>query len=222
MEEAICILGGYLIGCINPSYIIARIRGFDIRTKGSMNAGASNAVITMGKGIGFFSAVFDILKAFLATRLAVYIFAECALAFPLSGAACILGHIFPFFIRFRGGKGLACLGGIVLSFDWRIFLILLGAEAVLLLITDYICFVPMTASVAFPVIYAVRTGDAWGTAALAVTAVLINLRHIENLKRIKNGTEAHFSLIWKRKDEVSRIGMEEEDRNWTGCGDKKK
>ena len=80
----------------------------------------------------------------------------------------------------------------------------------------------MTASVAFTVIYAVRTGDAFGTAALAVTAVLINLRHIENLKRIKNGTEAHFSLIWKRKDEVSRIGMEEEDRNWTGRGDKKK
>ena len=68
VEELLCVLGGYVVGSVNPSYIIARIKGFDIRTKGSKNAGASNAVITMGKWVGIFSALFDIFKAFAQSR----------------------------------------------------------------------------------------------------------------------------------------------------------
>lgn len=214
VEELLCVLGGYVVGSVNPSYIIARIKGFDIRTKGSKNAGASNAVITMGKWVGIFSALFDIFKAFAVTRLAEYLFPECSLAFALSGSACILGHIFPALLGFRGGKGLACLAGVLLSFDWRLFLVFLGAEAVIVLVTDYICFVPMTASVAFTAVYAVLTKNALGTLAFTVATLAILFRHLDNLKRIKNGDEAHFSLLWKRQEEVKRIGLEEEDRKW--------
>ena len=105
---------GYSLGCINPAYILARIKGFDIHEKGSGNAGASNALITMGKLRGFFCAAFDIAKAALAVLLARLLFPNVD-TFAVSASCAILGHIFPFYLRFRGGKGLACLCGAVLT-----------------------------------------------------------------------------------------------------------
>ena len=151
MSSFLCILIGYGVGMINPSYLIARARGFDIRKSGSGNAGASNAVITMGKGVGIFSALFDIFKAFFVTVCAGALFPETICARELAGCACILGHIFPAVMGFRGGKGLACLGGLILALDWRLFLILLAGEMLLAFAVDYICVVPMTAAVIFPV-----------------------------------------------------------------------
>lgn len=196
---------GYLIGGINPSYVIAKIKGFDIRKHGSGNAGASNAVITMGKKIGLISALFDIFKAYAAVKLAVYLFAETALAGVVAGVSCILGHIFPFLMKFRGGKGLACLGGVVLAFHPMVFLLLLAAELILVLLIDYICVVPITASIAFPIIYNVMARDRIGALIYGLAAVVIVLKHVENLKRIRNGTEAHLSFLWRRKKEIERL-----------------
>ena len=72
----------------------------------------------------------------------------------------------------------------------------------------------MTASVAFTAVYAVLTKNALGTLAFTVATLAILFRHLDNLKRIKSGDEAHFSLLWKRQEEVKRIGLEEEDRKW--------
>ena len=149
----LCILFGYLIGGINPSYIIGRLRGFDIRKKGSGNAGASNAVIVMGKAIGIGSAIFDILKATAAYWLALFIFTDLTYAAEIAGVACILGHMFPVYMKFRGGKGLACLGGVLLAMDWRFFLAILATEILLCILVNYICIVPITASIAMPIAY---------------------------------------------------------------------
>ena len=95
---------GYLIGCINTAAIIARCKGFDIRQKGSGNAGASNALVTMGKGPAVISALVDILKAFLPVFLLLHVIplpAECAHVPVLTGAAVILGHMFPFWMDYR-------------------------------------------------------------------------------------------------------------------------
>lgn len=202
-----CAAIGYFVGCINPSYIFAKLRGFDIRKRGSANAGASNALITMGKAVGIISALFDIFKAFFVTKLCVHIFDNFSLAFSLSAVFCILGHIFPVYMKFSGGKGLACLGGVILSYDWRVFLIMLAAEIIVVLVTDYICFVPITASAAFPVIYGIRTGDMWGTLLFSAAAVAIILKHIENLVRIKKKTEMKFSYLWHRDEEVERMSQ---------------
>ena len=201
---------GYLIGGINPAYIIAKIRGFDIRRHGSGNAGASNAVITMGKKVGIISALFDIIKAFLAVLLAEKIFAT-AVAGSVAGAACIIGHIFPIFMGFRGGKGLACLGGVILAYDPIVFLILLAIELILVLLVDYICIVPITASIIFPILYGFMTRDAIGIAMFSVASLVMLYKHIENLKRIRNGTEAHFSFLWKRNKEIERLQAETYD-----------
>ena len=204
MEYVYCTLIGYLIGCFNPSFLLGRIKGVDIKKKGSGNAGASNALILFGKLSGIICALLDILKAYLAIKLTEALFAEFALSFVITGSACILGHIFPFYMKFRGGKGLACLGGMVLAFDWRVFVVLLASELVMVLIVDYICFVPMSASPVFAVIYGIMTKDIIGTVILLLISLVIIFKHIENLRRIKKGTEARFSFLWN-KDEKARL-----------------
>lgn len=199
MEYAICVILGYLIGSFNPAYLIGRLNGTDIRHSGSGNAGASNALMHFGKKIGILCAVCDIAKACLVIVLCKSLFPDLTSSVALSGCACILGHIFPFYMSFKGGKGLACYGGLILMFDWRVFLIFLASELVIVLITDYICFVPLTACIAFPITYAVMTHDTVGVCVLAVVAAVIIFKHVINLKRIKAGTEARFKQTLLKK-----------------------
>lgn len=205
MQAALCSLLGYFIGGINPAYIISKLKGFDIRDRGSGNAGASNAMMTMGKKAGAFIALFDICKAVFAVLIAVKLFPQLKLAKIISGAFCILGHIFPVFMKFHGGKGLACLGGFVLAYDLELFLLLLTCEVFLALAFDYVCVVPLSGSAIFTVIYAFTTGNLVGTLILALISIVILYKHVENLKRIQNGTEAHVSFLWKKDQEIDRI-----------------
>ena len=209
MQILLCSLTGYLIGNINPSYIISRLRGFDIRERGSGNAGASNAIMTMGKKVGAVSALFDIFKAFFASVLAAQLFPQLKFAKILSGCSCIIGHIFPVFMNFHGGKGLASLAGTILAFDPELFITLLILEIIIGFSLDYICVVPITGSALFMAYYAFITGDATGTLLLALTAVIILFKHIENLRRIQNGTEAHLSFLWHKDQELERIKKNE-------------
>ena len=204
MQTALCSLLGYFIGGIIPAYIISRIKGFDIRERGSGNAGASNAMMTMGKKIGAAIAAFDILKAVCAVLIAAKIFPQLKLAKLLSGSFCILGHIFPALMKFHGGKGLACLGGFILAYDPHLFILLFVCELVLAFLLDYVCFIPLSGSAMFTLIYAFSTGDPIGTLILALISVVILCKHVENLKRIQNGTEAHISFIWKKDQEIER------------------
>ncbi|MCR4794992.1 MAG: glycerol-3-phosphate acyltransferase [Ruminococcus sp.] len=205
MNILICAIMGYCIGGINPAYIIARIKGFDIRKRGSGNAGASNAMMTMGKKVGAFIAVFDIFKAFCAVIIAAKLFPQLKIAKILAGSFCILGHIFPVLMGFRGGKGLACLGGMIMAYDIRIFGILLICELVLGLTLDYVCVIPITGSMIFTTIYAFTTSDPVGTLMLSAISIIVLLKHIENLKRIQNRTEAHISFLWRKDEEIRRI-----------------
>jgi len=207
----VCVLIGYFVGGINPAYIIGRFKGFDIRGRGSGNAGASNAVIVMGKGIGIFTALFDIAKAYVSVKLAAVLFPQLKLAGVLCGSACILGHIFPPLMRFKGGKGLACLGGMVLALDWPVFVILLASELVLVLVVDCSCIGPLTASIVYPIIFALRTGSIAGGVILALVAVIMLYKHIENIKRIINGEEAHFSYLWNKDKELERLKEKTEE-----------
>ncbi|WP_028520320.1 glycerol-3-phosphate acyltransferase [Ruminococcus flavefaciens] len=205
MQIALCALIGYFFGNINPAFIIAKFKGFDIRQRGSGNAGASNTVITIGKKAGLFVALFDIAKAVAASLIAAYFFPQLKFAKILSGSCCILGHIFPVLMKFHGGKGLASLGGTILAFNPLVFLLLLIFEIVLGFSMDYVCIVPVTGSVIFTMIYALLTGDPIGTAILSAVSLIILFKHIENFKRIQNGTEAHISFLWKKDQEIARI-----------------
>ena len=210
MKYVLCIIIGYLIGTVNPSYIIAKLRGFDIREKGSKNAGASNALILFGKVIGIGCALFDIAKATFAIWLCGKLFPELAYSFAVVGVACIFGHVFPFYMKFRGGKGLACLGGMILVFDWRVFLIMLTAEIIVAIVTDYICFVPLTASAVFPIVYGIMRRDIWGALIIALILPLMLYKHKENLKRIKQKTEMPFSFLWNKDKAIEKTNISKE------------
>ena len=210
MKYVFCILIGYLIGEINPSYIIAKLRGFDIREKGSKNAGASNALILFGKVLGIGCALFDIAKATFAIWLCGKLFPELTYSFAVTGVACILGHVFPFYMDFKGGKGLACLGGMILAFDCRVFLIMLAAEIIVAIVTDYICFVPLTASAVFPIVYGIMRQDARGALIISLILPLMIYKHKENLKRIKQKTEMPFSFLWNKDKALAKTNISKE------------
>lgn len=209
MQLILCSLIGYFVGNINAAYIISKLRGFDIRERGSGNAGASNATMVMGKKAGLITALFDITKAAVISALAVYLFPKLRFAKILSGSACIIGHIFPILMHFHGGKGLACLAGLIISYNPQLFLFLLVIEMFLGFGLDYICVVPITGSLLFTSIYALTTADPSGTMILACVSMVILYKHIENLQRIQESTEAHISFLWKKDKEIERIKQHE-------------
>lgn len=204
-EYAVCMLIGYLIGTFNPAYILGALKSVDIRSIGSGNAGASNALLNFGKAAGVICALLDIGKTCLAIFICMMIFPHFESASIICGAFCIIGHIFPFYMRFRGGKGLACYGGLLIMYNWKLFLMLLSLELVIALLSGYICFVPITASVIFPITYAFISGDAIGTAIILAVAVVIWLKHTENIKRIVAGKEIRISYLWKKDKELDRV-----------------
>lgn len=204
-----CVAAGYFIGCINPAFIIGRIKGYDVRSSGSKNAGASNTVIMAGKLAGVLVALLDIFKAALSWRLCQALFPQFALAGILGGVACILGHMFPVFLHFCGGKGLACIGGIVLAYDPATFLIMLAITCVIGFATNYIAIATVSIAAIWPVYYGVTTGFWAGAAVLAVPFVPILLRHMTNFRRIRAGEELRLNFLWKKDSELERIGYED-------------
>ncbi len=208
MPEAVlgCCVIGYLLGNINPAFLFARRKGYDPRVDGSGNAGASNAFILAGKLAFFATAILDILKAFLACRLCRYFFGALPVAEQIGGVACILGHMFPAALRFRGGRGLASLGGLILSWDWRAFLALLALAILIAFVTNYICFVAPTMSLLFPALYYARTRYLPAALVLLIPAVPIFFKHAENFRRIREGTEVRMSYLWNKDGELRRTG----------------
>lgn len=204
MDYIICLCFGYLVGTVNPSYLFAMKKGFDIRKKGSGNAGASNAFITMGNTVGILCIFLDIFKSFAIVKLATLLFPAAPLAFVITASACILGHIFPFYMKFRGGKGLACMGGALLAYSPTIFFIALLSAAILAFTIDFICVVPLSASIVLPVLYGFAKQDIIGMLILLCVGGIIIWRHKENLIRIKNGSEMHLSYIWNKDKEIQQ------------------
>lgn len=214
MQVVLCAAMGYLIGSINPSYILGRIKGVDIRKHGSGNAGATNATMIMGKAVGLLCALLDIFKAFAAYKLAVRLFPLLVYAGVLAGSACVIGHIFPVWMGFSGGKGLACIGGMILAHNWRLFLTLLAAEIVLVLLLRYICAMALSVSIIFPMTYVWSTGDLIGMAILLLLVPVVVYKHLPNLRRIKEGKEARISWLWNPEAEERRLEKEFTDQEW--------
>lgn len=215
MIEAIvvCAVLGYLIGGVNPAYVLAKIKGFDIRTEGSGNAGASNATIMLGKKAGVICALFDIFKAYFAVRVSMRLYPLLKIAGIITGACCILGHIFPVFLNFRGGKGLASLGGVLMAYNLRFFFGLLLAELVLVLVVDYICIVPTSGSFIFAVVLAIQSGILYAM-SFAPVVLVIFMRHRDNFRRMHYGVEARVSYLWRKQKEIDRL-----EKNWYALSD---
>lgn len=204
-----CLAIGYLLGSINPSFLIGLIKGYDPRREGSGNAGASNTVIMAGKMAGLFVALLDILKAAVAWWTCQALFPELRLAGILGGVAAQLGHMFPVWLHFHGGRGLACLGGICLAYNPRSLLLMLAVAILIGILTNYVCIVTVSMSVIFPVYYGLVTAFWLGAAVLAIPIIPIFCKHLVNFRRIKSGDELRLSFLFNKQKELERIGRAE-------------
>ncbi len=193
---------GYAFGCLNLAYFLARVRGFDIRDKGSNNAGASNATVTMGLPVGVAVGVHDIAKSCLAALLAGFLLPDLPYAGVVAGVAAVLGHIFPFYLRFRGGKGLASFLGLTLAIDWKFFLCMILAILLITLVTDYIALGTFTAIVSFPAYLFLRHMGMILVALVCVASAVILWKHVENIRRLLAGEEIGLRRAMSKKDKV--------------------
>lgn len=192
MGYLLAILGGYLLGCSNMALYLSKIKKVDIRAGGSGNLGASNAVILMGWGAGVLTAVHDIGKAILAVILAKVFLPELDHIGAVAGVSCVLGHIYPFYLKFKGGKGFASYLGMTVALNWKIALAVLVLVVVVTLITDYIVAATTTTIVVVPVWLGIVAQSLVFALILLIASAVIAWKHRENYVRMYHGTEIGF------------------------------
>jgi len=207
MNYAILIIGAYLVGSIPFALIIARAHGKDLRSIGSGNIGATNLSRALGRKWAYFCFCLDVTKGLAPMLVATKLIssppniAEIFLWLAV-GCAAILGHIFPIYIKFRGGKGVATSFGVGLGL-WPYYTIcavlVFAVWATVVLLWRYISLASIVASTVFPValILAIILTPGWNfvnlwplLAAAAVIAIMVVVRHRENIKRLIAGTES--------------------------------
>lgn len=193
---------GYLLGSLNLAWFLSKAKGFDIRSHGSNNAGASNATITMGLKVGVAVALHDVVKSCLAGLLAGLLFPSLPAAPAIAGVAAVLGHVFPFYLGFKGGKGFAPFLGLTLALDWRFFLAIILVVLLITLITDYIVLGTFTTIVSFPIyLFFIHAGFVI-VSIVCVASLVIFCKHFINLKRLASGQEIGLRRAMSKKDRI--------------------
>lgn len=199
MKASLCLLLGYLLGALNPAALFAKLKNVNLKETGTKNLGASNATIVLGRSYGAIVMVLDILKGYLAGRIAKWLFPQLAIAGYLAGLAAIVGHVFPFYMHFQGGKGLAAFGGMVCFHSpWLLLFYLTGGVA-LMLIFNYSVFLPLFAAVTFPIVVLVQTGDMGIFLVSLAAGILVAWRHWENIGKIRRGEEKPVREVFATK-----------------------
>ena len=199
MQYLICIAIGYLLGCINPAYIIGKMHGVDIREYNTGNAGASNVTTAFGWKEGVITAVIDILKSFAAAMICASLYPNMEAAPFIGGACAILGHIFPFYLGFRGGKGYASYMGMAFAVNWKFALILVVLGVVITLVTDYIALATMSTTVVTPVYYLFKHQSYLVIGILLLLMAVIFYKHRINIVRIIHKEEIGLRNVNKHR-----------------------
>ncbi len=198
------IISAYLIGSIPTSVWIGRMfYEVDVRTKGSKNAGATNTIRVLGYKAGIPVLIFDVLKGWFAVYIANYFWNE-SLTFPdlldlkiILAIAAVLGHIFPVYVGFKGGKGIATLFGIGIALFPEAALIVVGIFILVFIFTGYVSLSSIIASVSFPFVEILLLGhDEYITLIILSIAVgvFVPFIHRKNIKRLMNKEESKFSF----------------------------
>lgn len=219
----VCLAIGYAFGLIQTSYILGRINGIDIREHGSGNAGTTNTLRVLGRKAGLIVFLCDILKAFAAVILVYYLipvlfggeYQELLYLFKLyTGLGVILGHNYPFYLKFKGGKGIAAMGGTILGFHGIFaltgFIIFFGT----FFISHYVSMASLVLSVGFFVemlIFGIAKIGAFAAIpenvllemyiVTFIISVMAFLRHHENIKKLLKGEERKTYLGKKKREQ---------------------
>lgn len=189
----------YFIGSISFSVIFTKkIAGFDVREKGSKNAGSTNVLRTAGKGIAALTLVCDILKGVIAVLVAIGIgkidnFKNTEYLVQIAGLMVVLGHTFPVFFGFKGGKGVATSLGIILLTNWQIGLICLVFALTLIILTRMVSLGSVAAAILFPILTIFITENYIVPGDYRIFGILLGIfvcfNHRSNINRLLHGTE---------------------------------
>ncbi len=209
----------YLLGSLNFGVILSNhVKKDDVRNHGSGNAGTTNMLRNYGKGIALMTIIGDMLKVFIAIAVAFLIVrytpallgstGEISLQSldanmfikSLAGFFCVLGHIFPCYFRFKGGKGVATAGGMVFAIDWRIALILLAVFIIIVAVTKYVSLGSIIMAILYPVFIYIFHRSIVLTVIAAVFTVVVIAAHKENIKKLIHHTESKIDFKSKKKD----------------------
>lgn len=218
MERLICLAIGYVFGMFQTAFIYGKINHIDIRDYGSGNAGTTNALRTLGKKAGLITFLGDLAKALLASLVVRLIYkdshADCITMLILySGIGVVLGHNFPVYLKFKGGKGIAATAGVFLSLcNWQMCVVGLLAFGITLAITKYVSagslVMLLVEFAAFALLsrFGLIKGLAGGAVVIETTVVMFAfvvlgfMRHHANIVRLWNGTENSLSFKKSEKE----------------------
>jgi glycerol-3-phosphate acyltransferase PlsY len=197
LKYMICLLIGYLCGTSNMAFYISKIKGVDLRSGGSGNLGASNATMLMGKGAGALTFLHDALKVMLAVWICRLMFGNLQYLVVITATASVLGHMYPFYLGFKGGKGFASYIGMGFALNWKFGLLMLLGLVVVAFVADWIVagtFFHITITPIYLFIH-----DNWlATLIVLIASVCIFYKHIENIKRkAKNQEPSIRNVLFK-------------------------
>ena len=201
MTIIILLLLAYIIGSIPSGLWVGKLfYNIDIREHGSGNLGGTNTFRTLGKKAGLAVTIMDILKGTAATLLGLLPFFASANVHPLIlGIIAVIGHIYPVFAGFKGGKAVATSGGILLGYNWPIFIILVLGFFIILKITKMVSLTSMCLAIIaiiYSIVYYFTVEKDWPLIIIvSLLAIFILYRHRANIERIKNGTEPKVKWI---------------------------
>jgi glycerol-3-phosphate acyltransferase PlsY len=189
--EAVITIISYLIGSIPTGFILGKAAGVDVRSVGSGNIGATNVARVMGKGHGLLTLIADVVKGLLPALVARQMaFSDAAVA--VVGAAAFLGHLFPVFLKFRGGKGVATAFGVLLALAPQAMWVPLVAFIAAVVVSRRVSLGSICAAVAAPLALWFFSYPMPLTALAAFLAAFVIARHHANIKRLLAGSEPRF------------------------------
>ena len=180
---------GYLLGCISPASLISKIKKVDLRKEGTGNVGGVNTGLVLGKRYGILVMVMDILKGFAAFRIARRMFPKIVISGLAAGLGAVLGHVFPVYMKFMGGKGLAAFAGMVLAYDPQIFGFLLVTLSAAILIINYSWAMPIGAGLSFPVLAYLKSRSLPVFLISAAAGSIVVCRHWSNIGKAYRGED---------------------------------
>jgi glycerol-3-phosphate acyltransferase PlsY len=189
-----CLIFGYFFGCFSTGYFVGKMNKVDIRKYGSGNVGTTNALRTLGAKAGAITLLGDAFKAVIPILLVRFVFFQkydyMQLMTLYTGLGVVIGHNYPVWLKFKGGKGIAATGGVMLAFDPLIVPIALPLFILIVAVTRYVSLGSLFVAVFFPVWIFIRyPGDIHMLIVTLVFMLLAFFKHRTNLKRLLNGTE---------------------------------
>ena len=189
IRYGLVLLLSYLNGCSSMALYVSKYKKVDLQKAGSGNLGASNTMIILGWKPAIIVGLHDIGKAVLAVVLAKLLCPDLPLIQAGAGVACVLGHMFPFYLRFKGGKGFASYLGMTLALNWKFALVVMVIVVIVTLISDYIVVGTVTTIVIVPAYMGYANRSLLLAAILCIATAVMLYKHRDNFSRILNGTE---------------------------------